>query len=138
MKTLLIVILGILFIRPAPAIAPIIVPLKPYTDILLEAIIYVESRGNPKAYNAKEDAAGQLQIRPIMVREANRICGYERFSLKDRWDPQRSIEMWYVVQNYHNPSYSPVIACSVWNAGNKKKQVPVYLRKVAYQIFLNS
>ena len=40
---------------------------------LIEAIIYVESRGDIKEHNISEDAVGCLQIRPIMLREVNRL-----------------------------------------------------------------
>jgi len=52
-------------------------------------MIQVESNGNDSAYNKSEEAVGCLQIRPIMVREVNRILkkqGKEhRFKMKDRW-----------------------------------------------------
>ena len=44
----------------------------------------VESGNDTLAYNAKENAAGCLQIRPIMVREVNRLLGKDSFKLKDR------------------------------------------------------
>jgi hypothetical protein len=43
--------------------------------ILLAAIIQVESSGNPRAYNQREDAVGILQIRRILVDDLNRIYG---------------------------------------------------------------
>ena len=59
-------------------------------------MIQVESNGNDEAYNESEDAVGCLQIRPIMVREVNRILkmkGEEyRFKMKDRWDREKSLE----------------------------------------------
>jgi hypothetical protein len=42
-------------------------------DSFVAAVIQVESRGNENAYCRKEDAVGCLQIRPIMVREVNRV-----------------------------------------------------------------
>ena len=43
------------------------------TMTLVNALILVESNGNSRAYNKKERACGCLQIRPIMLREVNRI-----------------------------------------------------------------
>ena len=37
-------------------------------DTLLNAVMAVESNFDTMAYNSKENAAGVLQIRPIMVR----------------------------------------------------------------------
>ena len=42
-------------------------------DTLLIAVMAVESNFVSMAYNAKENAVGVLQIRPIMVREVNRL-----------------------------------------------------------------
>ena len=59
---------------------------------LVTALIHVESRGNDSAIGDRHlvgnEAVGALQIRPIMVREVNRICkrigSNQRFTLKDR------------------------------------------------------
>ena len=68
-------------------IRPTIKP-KIINNDIISAMIKVESAGNDSAYNLKEDAVGCLQIRPIMVREVNRIlkrCGEDkRFDVKDR------------------------------------------------------
>ena len=42
-------------------------------DRLVNAIIYVESRGNDSAIGDRGKAVGCLQIHPICVREVNRI-----------------------------------------------------------------
>ena len=47
-------------------------PGKDFIDIM-NAIIQVESRGNPKAHAQGEDAVGILQIRKCMVDDVNRI-----------------------------------------------------------------
>ena len=71
-------------------------------SIFIEALIWVESKGDEKAIGANDDV-GVLQIRPIMVAEANRITGYDKYTLEDRFSRDKSIEMWQVVQDYHNP-----------------------------------
>lgn len=71
-------------------------------SIFIEALIWVESKGDEKAIGANDDV-GVLQIRPIMVAEANRIIGYDKYTLEDRFSREKSIEMWQVVQDYHNP-----------------------------------
>lgn len=84
---------------------------------MLESIIYIESRGREDAYNASEGAVGVLQVRPIMLRHANLISGYERFKLEDRWCREKSIEIFWVVQEHHNPNMWLDQACHIWNAG---------------------
>ena len=73
---------------------------------LIQAMIMVESEGNDSAYHKGEKAAGCLQIRPIMVREVNRILEIQNseleYTLEDRWSREKSIEMFHIVNGYHN------------------------------------
>ena len=75
---------------------------------LVDALIMVESSGNPNAYCKKEKAVGCLQIRPIMLREVNRILrkqkSTKRFSLEDRWNCglfDTRDELKYLDDEYH-------------------------------------
>lgn len=104
---------------------------------LVEALIWVESRGKEDAYCKREDAVGVLQIRPIMVKEVNRILGLigstNIYTLEDRWNRDKSIEMFNVVASYYHEtsSYEKIARC--WNGGPKglqKKQTQKYWRKV--------
>lgn len=70
---------------------------------LLDAIVEVESEGNPDAFNERTNAAGILQITPIYVAEVNRLLGEERYTLEDRYDIQKSVEMYCVYQAHKNP-----------------------------------
>ena len=105
-------------------------------DSLIDAIIHVESRGDSMAYNAKEDAVGVLQIRPIMLREVNRLLGYNKYTLNDRWNVAKSKEMFNIVKaNIKNPTNERVARC--WNggySGNNKKATLPYWIKVKNQI----
>lgn len=65
-------------------------------DIFVQALIYVESEGKPNAVGKTNDV-GILQITPIYVREVNRILGEERFTLEDRVDVDKSLEMFTVL-----------------------------------------
>lgn len=101
------------------------------------AMIKVESSDNDSAYNSVEDAVGCLQIRPIMVREVNRILknkGEEqRFKLKDRWNRDKSLEMFTVWKNHHHPNSSDEMIARNWNGGangHKKKSTEKYWEKV--------
>lgn len=100
-------------------------------------MIQVESNGNDEAYNELEDAVGCLQIRPIMVREVNRILkmkGEEyRFKMKDRWDREKSLEMFWIWRDYHHPDSDYEIIARNWNGGPngyKKKSTEKYWEKV--------
>ena len=87
----------------------------------LIAMIMVESRGNDSAYSKKEEAVGCLQIRPIMVREVNRILEIQksdlRYTLDDRWSREKSIEMFHIVNGYHNKNSTYEEIARAWNGG---------------------
>ena len=101
-------------------------------DNLVNAIIHVESRGNTHAHNVSEDAVGVLQIRPIMVKEVNRVLGFYKYTLIDRWDKQKSIEMFNVIrENTPNPTNEKI--ARNWNGGPngyKKQSTLKYWQKV--------
>lgn len=88
-------------------------------NTLMDAIIQVESEGNPKA--VKGDQVGCMQIRPILVRDCNRILKLQgsdkRFSLKDRYSVVKSKEMFMLYQSYYNPKGSIERAIRLWCGG---------------------
>jgi hypothetical protein len=94
-----------------------------HINALLWAQIMQESRANTKAYNLKEDAAGILQIRPVKLRAINRMLKKTgsnlQFTLEDRWDQSKSIQMWYLNMNNSNPNYDVREACLLWNGRGK-------------------
>lgn len=73
--------------------------------IFLNAMMYVESRGDPLAVGKTNDA-GVLQLTPIYVKEANRVLGENRFTLADRFDKYKSIEMFSIINEKYNPERS--------------------------------
>jgi len=91
----------------------------PYDD-LIRAIIHVESKGDDMAVN-KSGAAGCMQIKPIMVREVNRILlkiGETRqFTLADRFNRIRSVQMFTIWRQYHHASDSDEDIARCWNGG---------------------
>ena len=111
---------------------------------LINALIYVESRGNDSAVgdiHLGEPSVGVLQIRPVMVREVNRILkkmgSTQRYKLKDRFDRQSSIEMFLFWKNYHHPEggFEEIARC--WNGGPrglKNKRTEKYWAKVQNQL----
>lgn len=101
-------------------------------DTLLNAVMAVESNFDTMAYNAKENAVGVLQIRPIMVREVNRLLGEDKYTLKDRWNKAKSIEMFNVIRSHTKNPTDEMIARN-WNGGwngHKKQSTLKYWNKV--------
>jgi len=94
---------------------------------LVSALILVESRGNDSAIGDRHlvgnEAVGALQIRPIMVKEVNRILKIQkidkRFTLKDRFERDKSIEMFYIWKNYHHKNSDAETIARNWNGGPK-------------------
>ena len=112
---------------------PIIEPMP--IDTLLNAVMAVESNFDTLAYNEKENAAGVLQIRPIMVREVNRLLGEDKYTLKDRWNKAKSIEMFNVIRSHTKNATNEKIARN-WNGGwngHKKQSTLRYWNKVKKQ-----
>ena len=112
---------------------------------LVSALIYVESRGNDSAIGDRHlvgnEAVGALQIRPIMVREVNRILKIQkidkRYKLKDRFDRAKSIEMFYVWKNYHHKDSEFETIARNWNGGPKgykSSRTEKYWNKVEKQL----
>jgi len=89
---------------------------------IINALIQIESSGNDNAYVASEDAVGCLQIRRTMVKDVNRILkrqGHDhQYEYKDRWDRQKSIEMFNIYRKYYNLE-TPEETARCWNGGPK-------------------
>jgi len=96
-------------------------------DTLLNAVMAVESNFDTMAYNEKENAVGVLQIRPIMVREVNRLLGEDKYTLKDRWNKTKSIEMFNVIRSHLKGATDEQIA-RTWNGGYNGKNIPETLQ----------
>jgi len=114
------------------------------TDYLLEALIQVESRGVEDAVGDRHLArpsVGVLQIRPIMVREVNRILKKHKvkkiYSLEDRYSREKSIEMFYIWQSFHHAGDSNEVIARCWNGGSrgwKRNSTIHYWEKVQKEI----
>jgi len=86
---------------------------------LSHAVAQVESRGNACAYNKAEDAAGCMQIRPIMVAEAQRLG--LNFTLDDRWDCEKSKALFVAIQIVKGRT-DPEEMARCWNGGPRGMQ----------------
>ena len=100
----------------------------------MDAIILVESEGNPKAVSG--NSVGAMQITPILVRECNNILekqkSKKRYTMDDRYSVEKSKEMFLLIQKYFNPENSVEKAIRSWNGGVKYsvKATNKYYRKV--------
>jgi len=108
---------------------------------LIQAIAFIESGGNPNVIGDLAlgiPSVGLLQIRPIMVREVNRILKkqglVQRYKNHDRQKAKASIEMFNIWANaYHTNSSFEKIARN-WNGGPtgyKKSATVQYWAKIA-------
>lgn len=88
---------------------------------VINAIIQVESKGNAKAHNPNGDCCGILQITRVLVRDVNeylKIKGSsKRYTLADRYNVQKSKEMFILYQERHNPGHNVEKAIRMWNGG---------------------
>ena len=83
-------------------------------DIFINALIWVESKGDCMAIGTKNDV-GVLQITPILVKDVNRILKEERYILEDRYSRDKSIEMFNIIQDHYNPQHDYHLALKIWN-----------------------
>ncbi len=86
---------------------------------VMDAIIQVESEGNPRAVNG--NSAGAMQITPILVEDCNDILkkmkSKKRYTLADRFSVSKSKEMFLLIQMYYNPTNDVEKAIRIWNGG---------------------
>ena len=103
---------------------------------VINAIIQVESKGNPKAFNPNGNCAGILQITPGLVKQCNAWLkakkSKKRYTLADRYNVKKSKEMFEMYQHYFNPSNDVEKAIRIWNGGPgyKVKSTNEYYKKV--------
>ncbi len=101
---------------------------------VMEAIIKVESEGNPRAVSG--NSVGAMQITPILVKECNNVLrklkSKKRYTLNDRYSVEKSKEMFLLIQNYFNPENNVEKAIRSWNGGRSYgiKSTNRYYRKV--------
>jgi len=120
--------IGLLLQKQEPkAIAIDVTPKAEVADTLTEwqqlqlAIAITESRCDPQATGAAQDA-GILQITPIYAREASRLSSERTYSHNEAYDLETSLEMFAVVQGYHNPSHDIDKAITLHNKADWYKR----------------
>ena len=105
---------------------------------VMDAIIQVESEGNPKAVSG--NSVGAMQITPILVKDCNDILkkqkSKKRYTMADRYSVAKSKEMFLIIQKYYNPENSIEKAIRLWNGGVKYtvRATNRYYKKVLAQM----
>ena len=105
---------------------------------VMDAIIQVESEGNPKAVSG--NSVGAMQITPILVKDCNDILkrqkSKKRYTMADRYSVAKSKEMFLIIQKYYNPENSIEKAIRLWNGGVKytTRATNRYYKKVLAQM----
>lgn len=99
---------------------------------VVKAIAHVESKNKKKAISKCGNYAGFLQISKVVVDDCNRIIGRKKYKYNHRFDKTKSIEMFYIIQNYYNPDSDVEKAIRLWNGGPKfsKKKTERYFKSV--------
>jgi hypothetical protein len=135
-------------------LAFVLIAMKPFSkgevlkDVLYSSIVWVESKGNANA-KSRDGSVGIIQIKPVMVKEVNRICKIQgmkkRFTLSDRKNPHKSAEMFWIYQGFYNPDLNldslskedMAILARKWNGGpngDRKRATKKYWRKVSKRL----
>ena len=105
---------------------------------VMDAIIQVESEGDPKAVSG--NSVGAMQITPILVKDCNDILkkqkSKKRYTMADRYSVAKSKEMFLIIQKYYNPENNIEKAIRLWNGGVKytKRATNRYYKKVLAQM----
>ena len=97
-------------------------------DYLQDAIIYVESRGID-TIKGECHSVGCLQITPIYVKEVNIISG-AHYTLNDRKNRQKSLEMFEILQKHYNPEKNLLKALRYHNFNSPSKYKKMIFKKI--------
>ena len=104
---------------------------------VMNAIIQVESKGNPNARSGIY--CGILQISPVLVKDCNQILkrrkSSKRYSLADRFNAAKSKEMFVLIQSFYNPQNNVERAIRMWQGGinyNVRRTQRYYEKVMSY------
>lgn len=85
------------------------------------AIYKVESSSGYDLINESDTAsAGHFQMRRIYVDEVNRICKAKKFTYDDRFNFTKSVMMFFIYNNFHNPNWDYQQVAVMHGTGNKR------------------
>lgn len=80
------------------------------------ATAWVESQWNDNAVGDDGRAAGFLQLWEDKVQDANEWVGEERYTLEDRLNRQKSIEIYNIIAERYNPDHDLHLQLKIWNS----------------------
>lgn len=96
-------------------------------QMLFSAIVMVESSNRSDAVNPKDpECVGYMQMKPIFVKDINRILGKEKYTLKDRSNRTKCWEMFLIfVKHYELDSVEDIsLAWCLGVTGSRKAAIP--------------
>jgi hypothetical protein len=97
-------------------IIPVAPPLNPYIP-LMQAVGMVETNNDTLAYNQEEQATGYFQIRPIRLKEYNRLTG-NSYTLNEMYNYKISEEIFLYFADQIGPYDFEQIARK-WNGSGR-------------------
>ena len=110
-----------------------------YWELVIDAIIQVESGGNTNAVSPSGKYVGAMQIAPIVVDDCNQYLKMKknpkRYTYNDRYDLQKSKEMFLLIQERYNKERNIEKGVRIWNGGcgySKKSTDKYYLKFLKY------
>lgn len=93
-----------------------------YWAPVITAIAKVESSCNTKAISKSGKYVGYLQIGPSLVTDCNNYLkskgSKRKYTLKDRYNKEKSIEMFIIYMMKYNKSRNVEKAIRIWNGGS--------------------
>lgn len=106
-----------------------------WNNVIL-AIADVESGYNEKIVSPCGRFVGYLQISKVMIDDCNKIAKCKKFTYNDRFNKEKSIEIFYFVQSYYNPENDIEKAIRLWKGGTgyTKESTNSYYKKVLQKL----
>ncbi|HPM74148.1 MAG TPA: transglycosylase SLT domain-containing protein [Saccharofermentans sp.] len=97
-----------------------------HSNVFIEALIDVESKGNPKAIGDGGKAFGALQIHKICIDDVNRVYGTS-FVHEDAFDVEKAKEICRLYLSHYGKHYERTekktltyeVLARIWNGGPK-------------------
>lgn len=100
---------------------------------VINAIIHVESKGDENAVSKCGNCVGIMQIKKIVVDDCNEYLkmkkSKKRFTYQDRYNKQKSIEMFLLIQERYNKKNNVEQGIKIWNGGCGYKTNPKLLKQ---------
>lgn len=100
---------------------------------VINAIIHIESKGDENAVSKCGNCVGIMQIKKIVVDDCNEYLkmtkSKKRFTYNDRYNKEKSMEMFILIQKRYNKQNNVEEAIKIWNGGCGYKKSPKMLKQ---------